>query len=236
MTEPNGQNVAPLPAPGKSWLRPLGFGAVLLISGAVIGSALTVFVLRTQAEHARGDPAWLSQRAAVRLIRHLDLTSEQGEQVREIFHAHHERVMAFREKHGSTAREMFAALQAEIEEVLTPEQAEKWRHRIERARERVMREGPRRDRGDPRMGPPRDHGPPRDDMFRRDRRERPDGTRPHLRFRRPEGGPPPEGMPPPPLDGRPPPEGMPPPPPEDMPPPPFPGGTPPHENPPTGNV
>lgn len=224
MTESNGENTAHLPTPGKSLLRPVVFGAVLLISGAVIGSASTLLVLRSQAEHARDDPAWLSQRAAVRLIRDLDLTSEQGEQVREIFHAHHERVRAFREEHGSTAREMFADLQAEIEEVLTPEQAEKWRHRIERARERVMREGPRRDKGDPRMEGPRDHGPPRDDMFRRERPERPDGMRPHQRFPRPEGMPPPsEGTSQPdeaPLDT----------------PPPLPGGTPPPENPPPGNV
>lgn len=225
MTEPNGETAAPLPAPGKSWLRPLGFGAVLLISGAVIGSALTMLVLRSQAERARNDPTWLSQRAAARLIRHLDLTPEQGEQVREIFHAHHERVRAFREEHGSTAREMFADLQAEIEEILTPEQAEKWRRRIERARERAMREGAWRDRGDPRMQGPRDHGPRPDNRYWRERQERPDGMRPHERFLRPEG------MPPPPPEGTPPPEGAP----VDTPPP-FPSGTPPPENPPPDNV
>ena len=229
MTEPNGETAAPLPAPGKSWLRPLGFGAALLISGAVIGSALTMLTLRSQAERARDDPAWLSQRAAARLIRDLNLTLEQGEHVREIFHAHHERVKAFREDHGSAAREMFADLQAEIEEILTPEQAEKWRRRIERARERAMREGTWRDRGDPRMGPPRGRGPRPDDAFRRDRGERPGGMPPHERFPRPEGRPRPEGTPPPPR-----PEGMPPP--DGPPPPPFPGGTPPPENPPPGNV
>ena len=214
MIEPNGENAAPLPAPGKSWLRPLGFGAALLISGAVIGSALTMLTLRSQAERARDDPAWLSQRAAARLIRDLNLTLEQGEHVREIFHAHHERVKAFREEHGSAAREMFADLQNEIEEVLAPHQAEKWRHRIERARERAMRDGPRRDRGDPRMGPPPGHDPRRDDRFRRDGRERPGGMRPRESFPRPEGRPPPGGAPPPP----------------------FPGGTPPPESPPPGNV
>ncbi len=226
MTEPNNENVAPLPAPGKSWLRPLGFGAVLLISGAVIGSALTMLVLRSQAERAREDPSWLSQRAAARLINELDLTPDQSEQVRDIFHAHHERVRAFREEHGSAAREMFADLQAEIEQVLTPEQAEKWRLRIERARERAMREDAWRDRGDPRMQGPRGRGPRPDDMNGRDRRERPDGMRPHERFPRPEGGPPP-----PPPGGMPPPEGAP-----LDPPPPLPGETPPPENPPPGDV
>ena len=230
MTEPNGENVAPLPAPGRSWLRPLVFGTTLLISGAVIGSALTMLVLRSQAERARNDPAGLSQRTAVRLIHDLDLTPEQGEQVREIFHAHHERAKAFRAEHGIAARELFAELQAEIEEVLTPDQAEQWRRRIERVRERAMREGSWRDRGDPRIEGPRDRGQRPDYRYRR---ERPDGMRPHERFPRPEGRPPPEGMPPPPPPGgMPPPEGAP----LDVPPPPFPGGTPPPEHPPLDNV
>ncbi len=221
MNEPNGENIAPLPAPGKSWIRPLVFGSVLLISGAVIGSALTMLVLRSQAERARDDPAGLSQRAALRLIRELDLTPEQGEQVREIFHAHHERARAFRVQHSSAARELFAELQAEIEEVLTPDQAEQWRRRIERARERAMHEGSRRDRGAPRMEGPRDRGPRPDDGYRGERRERPDGMGPHERFPRPEGRPsPPHGMLPP----------------EGAPPPPHPGGTPPPEHPPPGNV
>lgn len=191
MTEPNGENTTPLPAPAKSWLRPLLFGTALLISGAVIGSALTMIVLRSQAERAREDPAWLSQRAATRLIRDLDLTPEQGEQVREIFHAHHERVRAFRQKHGTAAREMFTALQIEIEQVLTPEQAEKWRQRIERARERMLREGPRHNRGDPRMQGPGNHGPRPDDMRHPGGRPRPEGQLP------PDGfSPPPQGSPP----------------------------------------
>lgn len=156
MSDSNGENVTPLPAPGRSWLRPLAFGTVLLISGAVIGSALTVSVMRSQAERARKDPAWPSQRAAARLVHDLGLTSEQAGQVHDIFRAHHERVRAFREKHGSTAREMFAKLQLEIEEVLTPEQAEKWRKRIQRARERAMRDGNGHDRGS-RSGAMRGH-------------------------------------------------------------------------------
>ncbi|MDK1022225.1 MAG: hypothetical protein QGD90_11380 [Candidatus Hydrogenedentes bacterium] len=207
MTDPNGENATYMPAPGKSWLRPLLFGTALLISGAVIGSALTMIVLRSQAERARKDPAWPSQRVAARLIRDLDLTPEQGEQVREIFQAHHERVRAFRQKHGTSAREMFVSLQSEIEQVLTPEQAEKWRQRIERARERALREGPRHDRGnrgDPRMQGPRNHRP------------RPDGMRHPGGPPSPEGITRPEGMPPPP-EGQHPPEG-PPPPPEGLPP------------------
>lgn len=196
MTEPNGENTTPLPAPGKSWLRPLLFGTALLISGAVIGSALTMIVLRSQAERAREDPAWLSQRAAARLIRDLDLAPEQGEQVREIFHAHHERVRAFRQKHGTAAREMFTALQIEIEQVLTPEQAEKWRQRIERARERMLREGPRHDRGNrggPRWQGPGNHGPRPDGMRRPDGRPRPEG---HLSPNGFPPPPPPQGSPP----------------------------------------
>lgn len=183
MTEPNGENIARMPTPGRAWLRPLFFGTALLISGAVIGSALTVIVLRSQADRAREDPGWPSGRVATRLIRDLDLTPEQGEQVREIFQAHHERIRAFRQKHGTSAREMFTALQSEIEQVLTPEQAEKWRQRIERASERALREGPRRGRGD--------HRPGRDRMRHIDGPPPPDGQRP-------PGGPPPpqEDLPP----------------------------------------
>ena len=173
MSEPNGENMDPLPAPGRSWLRPLAFGTVLLISGAVIGSALTVLAMRSQTERARKDPAWLSQRAAARLVHDLDLTTEQAEQVHEIFRAHHDRVRSFREQHGTMAREMFANLQTEIEEVLTPEQAEKWRKRIKRARERAMRNGARHDRG-PRSGTLRRH----------ERGGRSNGMRPNERFPR----------------------------------------------------
>lgn len=173
MSEPNGENTNPLPTPGRSWLRPLTFGTVLLISGAVIGSALTVLVMRSQAERARKDPAWLSQRAAARLVHDLDLTTEQADQVHEIFRAHHEQVRSFRQQHRTKAREMFANLQTEIEEVLTPEQAEKWRKRIKRARERAMRDGGRNDRG-PRSGT----------MRRHERGGRSNGMLPHERLLR----------------------------------------------------
>ena len=210
MSEPNSENATRMPTPGRAWLRPLLFGTALLISGAVIGSALTVIVLRSQADRAREDPGWPSDRVAERLIRDLDLTTEQSERVREIFQAHHERVRAFREEHGTSAREMFADLQSEIEEVLTPGQAEEWRLRIERASERALREGPRRGRGGPRgRGPradgPPPPGPPPDGLYP------PDGMRSPRGGQRPRDGQyPPDGMRPPP-DGQRPPGRMPPP-------------------------
>ena len=193
MAEPIDKNPAPLPPPAASKLRPVIFGVVLLMCGVAIGSGATILLVRSEANRAMRDPNWMTQRAAARLEKDLNLTANQAAQVREIFQAHRERVHAFRSQHGDRARQMFRELQRDIEEVLTPGQAEKFRARLQRARERTFRNHDRwrGDRGDgPRDG---------DGDGRRRHGSKPDGWDPE--GRRPSGPPlgepPPEGPPPP---------------------------------------
>lgn len=193
MPEPIDKKVAPLPAPAPSRGRYLAFGVLLLLSGAVIGSGLTIMVLDANAARAQEDPSWLTHRAATRLEHDLELTEEQSRQVHAIFEAHRERIHSLREEQHENAREFFRLLQSDIEEVLSPEQAEQWREHIQRRRERVLREGPRPgDRRGPGHGPRHDGGPGRDG--RPPEGFRPDGPPPPGGFH-PDGPPHPEGPP-----------------------------------------
>lgn len=141
MDEADTPQATGLPNARRDWIRPAVFGVVMLLCGAVIGSGLTVIGVRKEAERVKENPRWLSETAAKRMDRDLDLTDEQSVRVREIFSAHHERVRAIRREHHGRARELFGELQSEIEAVLTLEQAEEWRERMQRLRERALKDG-----------------------------------------------------------------------------------------------
>lgn len=218
MSNSDHHNPSQLPKPPRTWLTLL-VGATLLITGGVIGAGITVQIVKLRMEQAQSQamdaPGEMSRRIAERMTRELDLTPEQAEQFRAAF-----------EKHHQGMRTLFGTLQDDIQEILTPEQQERWQEIARRfKRDRRDGGGPRdRDgRGDRehRDGPPRDHRDRdgdyknreqyRDDRRPADERTR-DGERPPQEpdvqrdGRRPLPPPPPDGgFPPPPGDTPPPP-------------------------------
>lgn len=158
MAEPSASepNVA-LPVSRRSWLRTTVFSVALLLSGAVIGSGVTVMVIHQRFDEARKHPEWLSRRMVDHFREKLDLTDQQTKQIREIFSDTRQRTQALRREQRTEAQAIMQQMHDDVAAVLTPEQREKWDEWFKRVRERAFRRPPEHRRPPP-GAPPRPDG------------------------------------------------------------------------------
>lgn len=187
-----------LPVPGRSRTKTVLLGAVLLISGMVIGSGLTLIGLKRRADEFRQRPEMFSSRILSKMETDLKLTKEQKAELAKIFKEAREELDDVRRQHRAQGQAYFRDFHDEVARVLTVKQQAEWEEWWKRARERAWK-----DRGGS-GGPPR----PGD----RDGRDGPDGPNrrrgpgelraPEMRDEPPDGPPPDPDAPSPPPPGR----------------------------------
>lgn len=143
-----------LPAPRRSWIKTIALGSVLLFSGMIIGSGLTVIGIRRWADEMRQRPDMFSNRILSRMEQDLKLTKDQKSEVGKIFKDAREELDEVRGQHRAQAQAFFRDFHDEIARVLTPNQQKEWETWWKRVRERTFKERP--------GGPPRAGGPEKD--------------------------------------------------------------------------
>lgn len=150
-----------LPVPRSSRVKPVLLGAVLLMSGVVIGSGLTLIGLKWRADEFRSRPDMFSNRILSKMEDDLNLTKEQKAELSKIFKAAREDLDDVRRQHRAQAQSFFREFHDDVAKVLTVKQQTEWEEWWKRARERAFKDrgGPGGPGGsDGRNGP---GGPPR---------------------------------------------------------------------------
>lgn len=134
----------PIPAPlpprrsRKRMLISIFLGLVLLCCGMVIGSGATVYILSSRILEGIRNPDSLPDIAAQRMRYKLDLSDEQTEKIRAIFDTRKKEIFELRVRMQPKIEERIEELRAEVEAILTPEQAEKWDRRIDLLRRTLL--------------------------------------------------------------------------------------------------
>jgi Spy/CpxP family protein refolding chaperone len=154
-----------LPKPPRTWLTLL-MGAVLLVSGAVMGSGMTVLVIqKTIQQHSEGPPPHFNKQILRKLSVDLELTAEQEKAIGAIFETNQEHFRAIRKDLRGKVESELLGVREQVEAVLTPEQAKKWNRRFKDMRNRSFpgfRDGrwehPHRERSPQRTHPRREVG------------------------------------------------------------------------------
>jgi hypothetical protein len=132
---------APAAAKKARWKSILK-GLVIFISGAVIGSALTVHVGHRLMFEALGHPDRMAERFTKRLRRELNLSDVQTGQVRRILNKHAEEVSRIMEETRPRMEEQFEMMHAEVSTVLDEDQKIKWDEHYEKMKQRFDRHVP----------------------------------------------------------------------------------------------
>ncbi|NOZ20045.1 MAG: hypothetical protein GXP25_03045 [Planctomycetes bacterium] len=101
-------------------------GGVILLSGIVIGSGLTLLWLQNKLLYMLHHPEDAPNAIALRLQSKLDLTDEQTKQVEAILRERQKHSQALRREVQPRVEEQLAKARDEVAKVLTPEQAKRW--------------------------------------------------------------------------------------------------------------
>lgn len=123
----------PARRPRRRWLWAL-LGLLVFALGAVLGAAGALLVVRARVLHALRQPDELPQRITGRLRRKLDLTDEQAEQVRAILERRYAELARIRRFAQPRVEAQLEWVRKEVADVLTPDQAARWRERFDRFR------------------------------------------------------------------------------------------------------
>lgn len=123
--------IAPLPARPKRW-RIVLLGIAILMLGALIGSGVTVIVIKKMVLHAISHPEKASARIANRIQRKLDLSAEQAAQVRSIIAERQKALQAIRREVQPRVEKELNGLRDDVAALLEPDKARRWRERFDR--------------------------------------------------------------------------------------------------------
>jgi len=127
-----------LPRQGHPWLRSILLGSIILVCGMFIGGGITLYVATQRVMDAVQNPEKVPARVVARMQRNLDLTDEQAATLEGIIERHQNNLLAIRAEVQPRVKAELDALQREVEEILTPEQAERFRERLETLRSRLL--------------------------------------------------------------------------------------------------
>jgi hypothetical protein len=128
----------PLPRRRSGWLRTLLLGSVILLSGMIIGSGLTLHVIWNRVTTMLQHPDAIPERWTERLQSRLDLTPEQAERIEQIMRERQEALRDLRREWQPLLMEELDRLQEEVAAVLDEEQARKWNERCTYLREHLV--------------------------------------------------------------------------------------------------
>lgn len=192
ITGDGGQGGLPVPQPSR--IKPVLLGTVLLMSGIVIGSGLTLIGLKRRADEFRSRPEMFSNRILSKMEDDLNLTKEQKAELNKIFKQAREDLDDVRRQHRAQAQSFFREFHDDVAKVLTVKQQAQWEEWWKRARERAFK-----DRGGPRPGGPEGSEGRSGPGGPGERRGPGEPRDPAMSERVPPNGPPPDfGVPPPP--------------------------------------
>jgi len=125
------------------------FGLVLMISGCVLGAAVTVMVVQPgERRPSWMDPDKAAARMALRLKDELGLTGEQEEKIRAVFQTHMEELEALREAARPKIEAAMQSLEKQVDAVLTKEQRDQLQEMMDNMK-RELRRGMGRGRPGP---------------------------------------------------------------------------------------
>lgn len=130
-------NPAPTPGTSKSSLQPWAARLrrrwltwllllVIFVSGAAVGAAGALLVLRQQVLNAIHNPRQTASRVAQHISRKLDLDPEQSRRVAEIVNQRQQALQAIRREVQPRVEGELSQLEKQIAEVLNEKQKEKW--------------------------------------------------------------------------------------------------------------
>lgn len=159
-------------------LKPILFSMLILISGIVIGSGLTLLITEIQDAQKKMPPGpeYISNRMIQRLIRELELSPEQQQQLKPIISKHMQAIDEIRKEARPKVSKEIKQMNDEILSLLDEPQKQLWQDRMQRMQDHFSRMRSRRG-----PGSERNNGrPPRPDLMP-DEQPRP----PRLRDQRP---------------------------------------------------
>lgn len=112
----------------RSWLS-LGMVVVVFIAGTIVGIAGTRAMLRPRAIRTLDE---IPGRVAERMQQDLDLSTDQRDRLEQIVRAHQGDLRRIRAQIAPQMRTEIRRIIDEMSDVLSPEQAERWREHAER--------------------------------------------------------------------------------------------------------
>jgi Spy/CpxP family protein refolding chaperone len=152
-SDPPAQTLAP---PRNPWIVALALTSAVFIFGSIVGASVALAVLWHRAPRALAPQDFPLERMAHEMRRNLNLSPEQADHIEEILIGHRQRMREIHEDTRPRVEAEMESLRAQVETVLTPDQAQRWNSRFDTAWDRWMPPGPgggmRRHRG----GPPGD--------------------------------------------------------------------------------
>lgn len=166
----------------KPVLKPVLFSVLILVSGIIIGSGVTLMAAKRFTKPVPPGPEDMSKRMIEHLVRELRLSPEQHEQVGPIVQQHMEAMEVLRQVARPKFAEIFKQMVDEIMPLLNEKQKRIWNDYSQRMQDDFRRNRQRRGSGnDPRdRDGQRDRDSQRDRDGQRDRNDpnfRPDDTR-----------------------------------------------------------
>jgi len=139
MTEENAVSrprASELPAPPrKRRLRTIALGLVILVCGGLLGSGITLVVVRRTMEVIQ-TPGEAPKRIAERMRSKLDLSPEQTSQVLTVLEKREQCLRSILREIEPKIEEELLKTRDQVSAILKPEQAEKWRKRFDTLHER----------------------------------------------------------------------------------------------------
>lgn len=120
---------------GRDVVKPFLLGLIILTAGAAIGASVMFLYLSTPQEHRDREPEIFAERMLGRLARELDLTPEQHSQLTPILREHHKKLSELRASVRPQIVSQLEQMNSDIDDVLTPEQEDIWRNKIQRLEE-----------------------------------------------------------------------------------------------------
>ena len=123
-------------APGR-W-RSILLAAVIFVSGAVVGAAVTIAVVRHRAQTALRHPEQVPAQLAARIGKRLRLDAGQEAAVSRVLAEHQTALAGLRRRDTPQVAAELDQVRREVAAVLTPEQAARWNRWFEQRRERWL--------------------------------------------------------------------------------------------------
>jgi len=139
-------NATPRPKRRRRWVLPVLF-VVVLACGFVVGASVVAMTISYRIQRHVRHPNDAPARITRRLTEKLDLTEEQAVRVEDILVQTHESLRQIRKEVRPRINEVLDANRKQISEVLTEEQAQKWKEMHRRLYNKWMGGPPRRRHG-----------------------------------------------------------------------------------------
>jgi len=134
----NESDTPQLPKTRRHWLAALALSSAIFVFGVVVGGATGAHLLVNRSMLDFRQPGHMVGRTLSHLEDELDLTGEQKQQLETLLTELAERVTSLHGEFLPRVEEEFDALRAQVEEILTPEQAVQWRARFDGMRARWL--------------------------------------------------------------------------------------------------